>query len=424
MGGAYSLALFARTFAEEERAREFFAKQKWDFEAIELTYLERAAELQPGSFPAALGPAYPARGEKLLLEYSQQQEQAGNKDAALAYARVLVKLSPANTAAHDRLAYLCHRQGDLAGAAAMLQAWHRLQPESPLPLVRQAVIYQALEDAGRCLETIRQALTLTHGREHAKIAFLGARLLLKCTGTPVAGAPDSPEHIRQSALELLEDCLRHDPEHVDAAWCLAAVRSMMGDDTGLARQAVTMNRADVADPRYQFLSGVCHLAAKDYAGVLEACRRTTALCEKQSAFSGLAMESAYLAGWAYWLQEDLTSAARFLQGPAQATASPSQAHARALLGKVYFAGRNYKEAARWWQSLEPKQRTAWKFAESLAGTMFLSALEAFRDGKYPDAAEKLREAGRLGLRDRRLGLLLSLSLVKAGQQCLYAEENY
>ena len=55
--------------------------------------------------------------------------------------------------------------------------------------------------------------------------------------------------------------------------------------------------------------------------------------------------------------------------------------------------------------------------------MFLSALEAYRDGKDPDAAEKLREAGRLGLRDRRLGLLLSLSLVKAGQQCMYPEDD-
>ncbi len=428
VGGAYSLALFARTVAEEGRAREFFARQQWDFDAIELTYLERAADLQPGSFPAPLGPDYPPRGEKLLLERSQQLEQAGNKDAALACAQVLVKLAPASTQAHDRLAYLHHRQGDLAGAVEWLQAWHQLQPENPLPLVRQAVLYQALGDTSRCLEQIRLALAHTQNREHADIAFLGARLILKNSETPVADAGGAPDQARHSARDLLEVCLQHDPQHVAAAWCLAGVRAVMGDDAGLARQAPLMDRPEVADARFHFLSGVCHLAAKDYAAVLEACRRTTALCEMQGVGEGRAtslpaVESAYLAGWAYWLQQDLTSAARCLQTPAQATGSPSQAHARALLGRVYFAGRNYKEAARWWQSLEPKQRAAWKFADSLAGTMFLTALEAFRDGKYPEAAEKLREAGRLGLRDRRLGLLLSLSLVKAGQQCLYPENE-
>jgi tetratricopeptide (TPR) repeat protein len=425
IGGAYSPAIFARTFAQEERARDFFDNQKWDFDAIELTYLERAAQTQPGSFPAALGRDYPPRGEKLLMEQSQQLEQAGNKDAALACAQVLLKLAPDNVRAHDRLAYLHHRQGDLSRAVELLHAWHQLRPDNPLPLLRQAIIYQALGDTTRCLEAIRLALDRTPGPKHAEIAFLGARVLLKNSETPAADTTGSPEAIRQNALELLEDCLRHDPEHVEAAWCLAAVRSLLGDDAGLARQATSMDRPDVGDARFHYLSGVCQLAAKNYAGVLEACRRTSALCEKQGitengSFPFLAMESAYLSGWAYWFQEDLSSAARFLHGPAQA-GTPSQAHARALLGKVYFAGRNYKEAVRWWQSLEPKQRAAWKFADSLAGTMFLTALEAFRDGKYPEAAEKLREAGRLGLRDRRLGLLLALSLVKAGQQFLYPE---
>jgi len=426
VGGDHSLDLFARTFAEEARAREFFASQKWDFDAIELTYLERAAELQPGSFPAALGADYPPRGEKLLLEKSQELEQAGKKDAALACAQVLVKLAPRNIRAHDRLAYLHHRQGDLPRAAELLQAWHLLEPEKALPLVREAVIYQALGDPGRCLETMRLALDRTAGKQHASIAFLGAKLLLKNSAAPVADPPDPADPIRRSAQELLEDCLRHDPQHVEAAWSLAAVRSLLGDEAGLARQATKMDRPEVADARFHFLSGVCHLAAHDYAGVLEACKRTTALCEKQGvkeigSFPGLAVECGYLAGWAHWLQEDLTSAARVLQGPAQSGGSPSQAHARSLLGRVYFTGRNYKEAARWWQALEPKQRTAWKFADTLAGTMFLSALEAFRDSRYAEAAEKLREAGRLGLRDRRLGLILSLSLVKAGQQCLYPE---
>jgi hypothetical protein len=55
----------------------------------------------------------------------------------------------------------------------------------------------------------------------------------------------------------------------------------------------------------------------------------------------------------------------------------------------------------------------------LAGTIFLSAVEAYREGHYQQAAERFREAGRLGWRDRRLGSLLVLALVKAGQHCLY-----
>src|SRR5262249_13209623 len=163
------------------------------------------------------------------------------KEAALACVGVLVKLAPRNVRAHDRLAYLHHRQGDLARAAELLQAWHRLEPESALPLVRQAVIYQALGDSGRCLETIRLALDRTRGKEHANIAFLGAKLLVKNSAAPVADADGSPEPIHHSAQELLEDCLQHDPKHVEAAWCLAAVRSLLGDDAGLARQAAKMN---------------------------------------------------------------------------------------------------------------------------------------------------------------------------------------
>ena len=58
-----------------------------------------------------------------------------------------------------------------------------------------------------------------------------------------------------------------------------------------------------------------------------------------------------------------------------------------------------------------------------AGAVFLSALEAFQAGAYARAAERLREAGRSGLRDRRVGPLLGLCLVKAGQQALFAAKD-
>ena len=52
-------------------------------------------------------------------------------------------------------------------------------------------------------------------------------------------------------------------------------------------------------------------------------------------------------------------------------------------------------------------------------TVLLAGLTAFEKGKYELAAERIREAGRLGLRDRRLGSLLTLALVKAGQRLLF-----
>ena len=79
----------------------------------------------------------------------------------------------------------------------------------------------------------------------------------------------------------------------------------------------------------------------------------------------------------------------------------------------------YDEAIRWWQQIPPEQRSAWHFNEVLSATVFLAAVVAFQEGRYQQAADRLREAGKLGLRDRRLGSLLSLSLFKAGQQLLY-----
>ena len=38
------------------------------------------------------------------------------------------------------------------------------------------------------------------------------------------------------------------------------------------------------------------------------------------------------------------------------------------------------------------------------------------------SADRFREAGKLGLRERRLGSLLTLALVKAGQRLLYDNE--
>ena len=71
--GAHTLALFARTFSDPEPARAFFLEKHWDWSELEFTYLERAAELDPGQFPEPLGLQHAAQAEDSLLARSQQE---------------------------------------------------------------------------------------------------------------------------------------------------------------------------------------------------------------------------------------------------------------------------------------------------------------------------------------------------------------
>src|SRR5439155_25843979 len=73
---------------------------------------------------------------------------------------------------------------------------------------------------------------------------------------------------------------------------------------------------------------------------------------------------------------------------------------------------------------DPQKRSAWKLDEALRGAGFLAGLQALDEGKYEQAAERFREVGRLGLRDRRLGALLILALFKAGQQLIYWDHEF
>src|SRR5204862_2280174 len=109
-------------------------------------------------------------------------------------------------------------------------------------------------------------------------------------------------------------------------------------------------------------------------------------------------ENAYLAGLAHLSLGAPLAAMDELKKAAVAKASPSARPAQALLGLVNFTSGQFDEGARWWQMLDPKQRAAWKLNESLGGAVFLTALEAYREGRFEQAAEKFRAAGRLGHR--------------------------
>ena len=134
--GQNDLDLLTAAFRTKPGLREYFAQRKWDPQELEAIYLARWAERHLGSFPEVLGTNYPQHGEKLLLARSQEQEAAGQTDAALATAVTLYRLAPHSTRAHDRLACLHFRKGDLDEAVRVLVDWETLHPADPWPLLR------------------------------------------------------------------------------------------------------------------------------------------------------------------------------------------------------------------------------------------------------------------------------------------------
>jgi tetratricopeptide (TPR) repeat protein len=431
------LDLFGRTFAESGAARAYFAEHEWNFEDAEYTFLERSAARQPGQFPGVLGVDYPARGESFLLERSRREEESGHKDPARSCMEVLLRLAPSSVSAHDRLACLHYRRGDVDRAVALLTSWQRLTPTDHWPLVRQAIIEQERGNAERRAEAIDRALGLTQGRLRGGIAFLGARLALRETVRTWEKARKQEVETRRSRAEsngdtkidtpepaavpslslsqsLLEACLRDDPDHVEALWCLAAVRSVRNDSVGLAAQAPAMNRPAVTDARFHYLGAVCHLAAKDYGTAIE-------LSQRAAADESLAIESQFLMAWAHLHQSNAAAAQQALTKVAGVEKSPSAPYARALLGRLSYERGAYDEAIKWWNSVEPRKRTDWQFDDALRQTVLLSGLLAYEKERFEQAADRFREAGKLGLRDRRLGPLITLALVRAGQRLLYSE---
>jgi hypothetical protein len=272
-------------------------------------------------------------------------------------------------------------------------------------------------------------MQLCTGRRRANIAFLGARLLLQ---TFVTANDTTAEPLGLPAVEsLLQQCLEQDANHAGALWCLAAVRWLQGNTAGLAAQTSRMKLPDAADPRFHYLAGLAHLLGDDPAAALQACQRVLdRAAAEQTARNGeangtldLGLEARYLAALAQIRLGDRPAAIESLVPVSRAPASPTTAEAQAQLGSVQFAETRYEDAIRSWQALDAKKRQEWALAEPLAQTMFVSALEDLLAARYEPSAEKFRQAGRLGCRDRRLGPLLLLALFKAGQQAVYGPET-
>jgi len=417
------LDLFARTFQEAGKARGFFDAQKWDFSEVEYTYLERTAKRAPGSFPPVLGPDYAPKGEELLLLRSDVEEKAGRKDSAKASAEVLLRLAPRSLRGHDRLACLHYRSGEVERAVDVLANWGKLAPSDHWPFVRKAVIEQERGNPAGRSEAITTALDLTHGAVRGAVAYLGAQLALR-EGSKLLQTGKSRPHLPDLSPEagsavgdgrrLLEECLREVPDHPDALWCLAAVRSVQRDRDGLAALAPLMDRPDVADPRFHYLGAVCQLAAGQFARAAEVAQR---------AAGALLQECRFVQAWAKVKLGDGDAAIALLKPVASDSSAPSVMYARALLGQLCYEKAAYDDAILHWTAVEAGARARWGLDEPLRQTVLLAGLTAMHGSKFEQAADRFREAGKLGLRDKRLGGLVTLALVKAGQRLLYNDQG-
>jgi len=424
VGGDRMLDLYALTFANPDAVRAYYTEHGWNLDDVELMFLRRASERAPGRFPEVLGSDYLPRGEYLLLSKAQRLEDAGQREAALQTIEILVKLSPGNTSAMDRAAMLHYRASRLQPANDLLEQWHQTQPSEPLPLVRQALLLHQQHDHAGCYAKLQHAMSLSTDRRRANIAFIAARLALQSYLTPQGDQPGDANALA-TVKDFLRECLVSDATHPQAQWCLAAIRWLEGDTAALATQANDMRDSSVTDPRYHYLSALCHLLGDQLGEVIAACERIAQQIGRNGSSSqrALAVESGYLAALAQIGLNQPRAAIDALKPITFSATSPTLSYAQALLGNVLYQEQRHQEAIVAWQSLDAAKRQAWSLNEPLATTMFINALESLLRAEYEQAGEKFRQAGRLGYRDRRLGPLLLLSLFKAGQHAIYAGET-
>ncbi len=186
-----------------------------------------------------------------------------------------------------------------------------------------------------------------------------------------------------------------------------------------------MQNAEVADPRYHYLAALCHLLGGRPEAVVAACQRIAQPVGSNGSGTQrqFAVEAGYLAALANIEMNQPRPAIDALKPLTFDPKSPTLPYAQALLGEVLFREKRHDEAISAWQALDAQKRQAWALSEPMAQTTFISALESMQKAQYEQAAEKFRQAGKLGYRDRRLGPLLLLALFKAGQQAIYKGET-
>src|SRR5262249_37080480 len=147
------------------------------------------------------------------------------------------------------------------------------------------------------------------------------------------------------------------------------------------------------------------------------------LTQRSAQDPALAAESHYLMALAHLHLGDAAAAQTALEKVTSSPKTPSLDHARAWLGQLSFSRSAYDDTIKWWNQIDARRRAEWKLDDPLRGTVYLAGLLAYEQERYETAADRFREAGKLGLREKRLGSLLTLALIKAGQRLLFGDEK-
>lgn len=401
--GRHDLALFGLAL-QDAAARDYFDRHDWDFEDVQCLYLIRWSETRPASFPPELGPEPAPLARRLLLARSRRLEEASQIADARTTAVALARLLPDDAAVLDRLACLHFRGGDADQAVVVLDDWQARQPGDHRPWLRRAILEQGRGQRPARTLAIQQALGLAKGLERARVAWLAAQLAL------------ADRDNDREALTYLGECLREQPAHGPALACLAALRWQAGERPGLADQSAAM-RQPAGDAAFHYLAAVCHLQAKDYEAALAA-------AQQAASEPALIQEARCLLARAQLGLGAADSAVAHLKMVATDADCLSVDSARALLGGLRFQGGDCEDAVHWWQQVPASRRADWQLDEPLRAGMFLAGLTAYHQERFEESAQRLREAGRLGCRDRRLGGLIQRALFKAGQRLLFPPANH
>ena len=262
---------------------------------------------------------------------------------------------------------------------------------------------------------MRRRATRAHRAHRRRLALNTA---LGCAPTRTHGAAltgaatncEAPDQAMLAAAEEFLVATAHDEfPDIETLTLLAGIRWLRGDVAGLADLAPAMTKRNVADTRFHYFAAVCRLAANDYPGAVESCARAASATPSPTNRTeadlsvNWPVEAAYISGLAHLALGERAAAAQALKQVADSSASPSLSQAHALLGAVAFMESDYETAANWWQALDGKRRASWKLGETLAQTVFLTAIERYQRGDYEEAAEQLRSAGKLGCPRSPLG---------------------
>ena len=381
------LDLFARTFRDPSRPAHVFRAAAVEFRRRRI-HLSRAQppSVAPGRFPEPLGPTTRRRARRSCWRARRRRRTAGRKDAALDSVEVL--LSWRRRACRGTTAWpVC------TTAAATWTGRPRCWPAgtaSTRPITGRWSARRSSSSSAatpqRRAEAIDRALGLTQGRQRAAVAFLGARLAIQAGFRRRNGeethekntdaAPPDPAALAHAA-KLLQECLSHDPNHVDALWCLAAVRSASGDREGLASQAPAMDRPAVKDaavplPRRRLLPGGAGLRQGGRAEPAGGGRRPVA-DRREPLRHGLGPPAPE--------QRRRRPAVAAEGGGRGEKSRRRRMPARCWAGRASTAAA-YDEAVRWWKEVDPARRAEWAELFSLAaepGVSWLGAVEDVRE---------------------------------------------